>query len=231
MDSITDQLKRLQDEKYKHFQSALLPTVDPDTVLGVRIPDLRKLAKKLKDTEEAEQFLHSLPHATYDENNLHAFLIDQQCHDYESALSTVEEFLPYVDNWATCDSFTVRALLKDRDRLKEQCLKWMDSDHPYTVRYGIVTQLKYFISREFDPEVLKKVVTLHSDHYYVRMAQAWYLSMTLIEQQEVTVPYFQSGQCDVWVHNKALQKACESLKSTEEQRKLYRQLKRKPEVE
>ena len=210
--TLTESLFACKDEAYAAFQAALMPTVDRARILGVRIPDVRRLAKQYYGTKEAECFLASLPHAFYDENNLHGALIDR-IPDFDTAIFEVERFLPYVDNWATCDSFCPKSLLCDSGRLWKHILVWLKSDRAYTVRYGLVRLTAWYLEgARFTPEVLSVAASVQSENYYVNMAQAWLFSMALAKQYAATLPYLTEHRLDAWVHNKAIQKALESYR-------------------
>lgn len=229
MKQVESQLFALQDLKYKDFQTKLMPTVDKERVIGVRTPQLRKLAKELakEQPDICREFLSALPHKYYEENNLHAFLIENLAKDYDTAIEMTESFLPYIDNWATCDSFTPKAFKKDLNRLYDKTVEWMKSGHTYTVRYGIVTQLRLFLDDEFRPEMLDFMAQIHTDEYYINMAVAWYYSFALIKQYDSAIGLFEEGKPELWVHNKALQKAVESYRIDKETKDYLRSLKRK----
>ena len=220
--TIQETLFSMQDLKYRDFHSALMPTVDKEKVIGVRVPALRKFAKSIYGTPEAEEFLHSLPHTYYEENNLHAFLIELNG-DYEKTLLLLEEFLPYIDNWATCDMLTPKCFKKHLTA--EKCIEWMNSTHPYTVRFGIEMLMKLFLDEKFSPEYLELVASVKSEHYYVKMMIAWYFATALSKQYESTIPIFNDKLLPVWEHNKAIQKAVESLRITKDQKELLKNLK------
>ena len=220
--TIVETLFSMQDLKYRDFHSALMPTVDKEKVIGVRVPALRKFAKSIYGTPEAEEFLHSLPHTYYEENNLHAFLIELNG-DYEKTLLLLEEFLPYIDNWATCDMLTPKCFKKHLTA--EKCIEWMNSTHPYTVRFGIEMLMKLFLDEKFSPEYLELVASVKSEHYYVKMMIAWYFATALSKQYESTIPIFNDKLLPVWEHNKAIQKATESLRITDEQKEKLKKLK------
>ena len=231
MKQIEEQLFALQDLKYRDFHARLMPGYEKENIIGVRTPALRKLAKELAKKMAADQkiaaFLTELPHKYYEENNLHAFLIEQIAKDFDTALSMTEEFLPYIDNWATCDSFTPKAFKKDLNRLYNKTLEWMKSADTYTVRYGIVTQLQLFLDDEFRPEMLEILAQIHRDDYYINMAIAWYYSFALIKQYDSTVGLFEVQTLDKWSHNNSLQKAIESYRIDKETKDYLRSLKRK----
>lgn len=220
--TIVETLFSMQDLKYRDFHSALMPTVDKEKVIGVRVPALRKFAKSIYGTPEAEEFLHSLPHTYYEENNLHAFLIELNV-NYDETLLLLEAFLPYIDNWATCDMLTPKCFKKYLTAQK--CLEWMNSAHPYTVRFGIEMLMKFFLDEKFSPEYLELVASVRSEHYYVKMMIAWYFATALSKQYESTIPIFNDKLLPVWEHNKAIQKAVESLRITKDQKELLKNLK------
>ena len=220
--TIVETLFSMQDLKYRDFHSALMPTVDKEKVIGVRVPALRKFAKSIYGTPEAEEFLLSLPHIYYEENNLHAFLIELNG-NYDETLLLLEAFLPYIDNWATCDMLTPKCFKKHLT--SEKCIEWMNSDHPYTVRFGIEMLMKFFLDEKFSPEYLDLVASVKSEHYYVKMMIAWYFATALSKQYESTIPIFNDKLLPVWEHNKAIQKAVESLRITKDQKELLKNLK------
>lgn len=205
-------LRALCDEGYADFQSKLMPTLPRERVLGVRMPALRAYAKCIQGSNAAAKFLLSAPHEYYDENNLHAALLDA-IKDPTEALAAVEDFLPYIDNWATCDMMAPKALLLAPQRLWERILLWLTSDHTYTVRYGLVRLTAWYLDAPlFRNEVLEVAAHVSHDDYYVRMAQAWLFSFALIKQYDTALPYLTSRVLPLWVHNKAIQKAEESLR-------------------
>ena len=224
VESIRAQLFALQDMKYQAFHSRLMPTVPPETVIGVRVPLLRRLAKQLAGTREAEVFLHSLPHTYYEENNLHAFLLES-IRDYPAALAAVEEFLPYIDNWATCDGFCPKVFARHKAELLGSIRCWLASDRPYTVRYGIGMLMRYYMDEAFRPEYLAWAAGVRSEEYYVNMMRAWYFATALAKQPEAAMPWLTGQRLDVWTHNKTIQKAVESDRITPEQKQALRALR------
>lgn len=223
--NIRDRLKSMQDLKYRDFQAALMPTVDAASVIGVRTPLLRALAKELKNTD-VERFLDSLPHKYYEENNLHAFILCET-KDIDSCLRRVEAFLPYVDNWATCDCMRPKCFKKNTERLLPFIDRCLSSCHTYTVRYGIGLLMSYFLDDGFDSKYLEQVSSVQSDEYYVNMMSAWYFATALAKQWESTLPYITEYRLPLWVHNKTIQKAIESYRITDEQKEYLRAFKRK----
>jgi 3-methyladenine DNA glycosylase AlkD len=213
------------DPAYKQFQSALLPTLSPDTIIGVRIPIVRQYAGQLAGSSEAEIFLSELPHTYFDENNLHAALLEH-IKDFDTALSAVERFLPYLDNWATCDGFCPKCLRKNPQKLLESIKRWLRSDHPYTVRFALVRLTAWYLEEAaFSPEILALAAEVQSNDYYVRMAQAWFFSIALVKQYESALPYLLNHRLSLWVHNKAIQKARESLRCSSEYKQALARLR------
>ena len=224
VEAICAQLFALQDLQYQAFHSRLMPTAPPETVIGVRVPALRRLARQLEGTREAEVFLHSLPHTYYEENNLHAFLLEF-IRDYPAALAATEEFLPYIDNWATCDGFCPKVFAKHKAELLEPVQRWLTSDQPYTVRYGIEMLMRYYLDEDFRPEYLALVAGVRSEEYYVNMMRAWYFATALAKQPEQTMPWLTEKRLDVWTHNKTIQKAVESYRISPEQKQVLRAMR------
>lgn len=226
MQRIEERLFALQDTEYGDFHSRLMPGYDRDRIIGVRTPALRALAKELAREPESRVFLKELPHRYYEENNLHGLLIGEIFGDFDTALEMTEEFLPYIDNWATCDMFAPRALKKETGRLFDRTLVWLDSPHTYTVRYGLVNQLRYFLDDDtFRPQMLQRIAQIDSDEFYVNMAIAWYYSFALIRQYDATIPLFEEKTLKKWIHNKSLQKAVESRRIDKETKDRLRSLK------
>lgn len=224
VDAIRAQLFALQDKEYRVFYSRLMPTLPPETVIGVRVPLLRKLAKQLTDTPEAEVFVQDLPHFYYEENALHAFLLEP-VRDYGIALAATERFLPYVDNWAVCDSFSPKVFAQHKPELLSAIRRWLSSDQVYTVRYGIGMLMRYYLDDAFRPEYLAWVAVVHSEEYYVNMMRAWYFATALAKQPAAALPWLTEKRLDVWTHNKTIQKAVESRRIPPEQKQALRALR------
>ena len=224
--SIREYLISLQDKNHAEFSSKLMPTVAPETVLGIKTPILKEFAVKIKGTNEAEDFLSDLPHKYFEENNLHSFLIGT-INDPVDCLNAIETFLPYVDNWATCDSLRPKALKKAPDLMKLKALKWIESDKTYTVRFGIEMLMVYFLDSNFSVEQNRSIAQIKSDEYYVKMMIAWYFATALAKQYEFTITYIENNVLDIWTHNKTIQKAVESYRITKEQKEYLKTLKRK----
>jgi 3-methyladenine DNA glycosylase AlkD len=224
--NIRQKLFALRDEKFGEFQKKLMPTVDPETVIGVRTPELRKLARILANTEEGEAFLQCLPHLYFEENNLHAFLLEQ-IRDYGQAAEAVERFLPFVDNWATCDQLSPKVLGKHLPELLEKIRVWIVSPETYTVRFAVGMLMRYYLGEAFLPEYPEMVAEVRSEEYYVNMMAAWYFATALAKQYETVLPYLEQDRLEKWTHNQAIRKALESRRITVEQKEYLRTLKRK----
>lgn len=224
MKTITDELFALQDLEYKKFHSKLMPTINPDVIIGVRTPDLRNLTKKVKNSTEVELFLQELPHQYYEENNLHGFLIET-IKDFDGCIAALNKFLPYVDNWATCDMMAPKALKKDLAKLYEQVKIWIDSGETYTMRFGVNMLMKYYLDEAFSVEYPDLVASIKTEEYYVKMVVAWYFATALAKQYKVVLPYIEEKRLDTWTHNKTIQKAVESYRITPEQKAYLRTLK------
>lgn len=224
MTLIQEKLFLLQDLKYKDFHSKLMPTVCEDKIIGVRVPQLRKFAKELNKSELKADFLNTLPHKYYEEDNLHAFLIEQM-DDFDVCVSALDNFLLFVDNWATCDMMTPKVLSTNSEKLYEKIEEWAKSEHTYTVRFAVVTLMKFFMNEHLDKKHLKLLLNIKSDEYYINMAIAWYLTTALASRWETVIPYIENKKFDKWVHNKAIQKAVESYRITKEQKEYLKTLK------
>lgn len=222
--TVREKLMQLQDLKYADFQRKLLPTVDAETVIGVRTPQLRKLAKELKGSEEAEAFIKELPHEFFDENQLHAFLIAEE-KDLEKCIRQVERFLPFVDNWATCDQLSPKIFRKHRSELLGYIRVWLESEHVYTVRFAVGMLMEHFLDEDFAPEYPEMAAAVRSDEYYINMMIAWYFATALAKQWDAVLPYIEDRRLDVWTNNKAIQKSVESRRITKEQKEYLKTLK------
>ncbi len=214
----------LQDLKYRNFHARLMPTVDPELVIGVRTPALRKFAKEFSKMPESELFLTQLPHKYYEENNLHGFLIAGM-KDYDRCIREVDRFLPYVDNWATCDLMSPKIFKKHLPELLEQIKVWIASEHTYVIRFGIGMLMSFYLDEAFDERYLEMVSSVRSEEYYVNMMIAWYFATALAKQYECALPYIEEKRLEKWTHNKTIQKAVESYRITEDQKKYLKMLK------
>ena len=221
---IQEELFKRQDIKYRDFQSGLIPGKTSEVMIGVRTPELRKLAKEILKAGGYEEFLNDLPHRYFDEDQLHAFIISGM-KDYERAMEELIKFLPYVDNWATCDQMSPKVFKKHRQELLGHIKKWIGSDHTYTVRFGIGMLMEHFLDEDYERGYPEMVAGLRSDEYYVNMMIAWYFATALAKQYDSIIPYIEGKKLDDWTHNKAIQKAIESYRITPEQKEYLRTLK------
>ena len=222
---IIDDLMLLSDENYKNFHKKLIPTVDENTIIGVRTPELRRYARKIFGSAQAENFLKKTPHKYYDENNLHAFLIEQ-IKDFDECVTEVDRFLPFVDNWATCDMLRPKVFAKNKGKLFLHIKNWLKSDNVYTVRFAVVMLMTHFLDDDFDEKHLQMVKNAVCDEYYVNMAVAWYFSFALVKQYDKTIQIFENKTLkNKWVHNKSLQKARESLRISKDVKEYLKELK------
>lgn len=224
-EDITKGLFALQDESYRAFQAKLIPEIEYDRIIGVRTPDLRRFAKEIAKQPCVEEFLQELPHTYYEENNLHGALLSLRYKEVEPLLEQLEQFLPYVDNWATCDMLSPKVFKKDLPLVYERVKQWLKSNQTYVVRFGIVTLLGYFLDDAFEPEMLQLVAEVQSEEYYIKMAAAWYFSIALVKQYNTAIPYFTEPVLEPWTHNKAIQKAVESRRIDEETKNYLKSLK------
>ena len=224
MNNIPGRLFEMQDKKYRDFQIKLLPTLNPDTIIGIRTPELRKYAKVLVKNDNYEPFLKSLPHNYFDENQLHAFIISEQ-KDYNKCIIYINDFLPWVDNWATCDQLSPKIFKKHKDELIKEIKRWIKSKKTYTIRFGIGTLMQHYLEDSFKPEYLDMVANINSDEYYVKMMQAWYFATALVKQYNFAIIVLENKKLDIWTHNKTIQKAIESYRITPKQKDYLKKLK------
>ena len=218
---IRETLLAQQDAEYRLFQAKLMPGVAPEHIIGVRTPVLRKLAKQYAAREDITPFLQQLPHDYYDEYNLHGFIISH-CKDYSKTIGYIDAFLPYVNNWATCDSLSPVVFKKHTAELAGDIDRWLASGHVYTIRFGIGMLMRYFLDEQFDVKYADKVAVIRSEEYYINMMIAWYFATALAKQWDAILPYLTEQRLDVWTHNKTIQKAVESYRITDEQKALLK---------
>lgn len=223
-DRIQAELWELQDEGYRDFHAKLIPTVAREKIIGVRTPQVRTLAKKWAKDPGIGEFLAQLPHKYYDEDNVHAFIVEQ-FKDYGECLEQTERFLPYIDNWATCDMMAPKVFARHTDKLLEPIRWWISSTETYTVRFGIGMLMRFYLDEAFRPEYPEWVAAIRSEEYYVNMMRAWYFATALAKQYETVVPFLEERRLDAWTHNKAIQKARESNRVTAEQKEYLKGLK------
>ena len=222
--SVREFLFSNREEGYKSFQCSLMPTVDKDRVIGVRVPLIRAFVKDFKDSSRSREFLSELPHKFFEEDMIHALLINS-IKDYDGCINLLREFLPYVDNWACCDVFAPVAISKNKERALVDIYSFIESAHTYTCRFGICMLMKFYLDSEFDTSYLHKVASVKSEDYYVKMMQAWYFATALAKQYESTVRYLEQKALDVWTHNKTIQKALESYRIDAKKKEYLKSLK------
>lgn len=223
---IVDTLFAKRDLEYKAFHEKLIPNVHPDTVIGVRTPELRAYAKIIYKEPDIEIFLQTLPHKYYEENNLHAFMIEQ-IKNYKECICELDRFLPYVDNWATCDMMRPKCFKKHKKELLPEIERWLDSSDVYAVRFGIEMLMVHFLDESFEERFPDWVAGIIGDEYYINMMIAWYFATALAKQYDCAVRYLEKQKLPVWIHNKTIQKAVESYRITDEQKAYLRTLRRK----
>ena len=210
LSDIRKKLFEMQDKDYRNFHSALMPTVNKELVIGVRTPLLRYFAKNMKGSRERELFLQALPHKYYEENNLHAFFIEQE-KDIDNCIALLDEFLPYVDNWATCDMMNPKVLLKEKEKLIETIKKWLTSPHTYVIRFGLKMLMTGFLGDDFSEEYLELAASVHSEEYYVNMMIAWFFATALTKQYDSALKFIEQKKLSPFCRNKAISKACDSF--------------------
>ncbi|MBQ6496911.1 MAG: DNA alkylation repair protein [Firmicutes bacterium] len=221
---IRQELFKMQDTGYRDFQLKLIPNVDPDTVIGTRTPQLRAFAKEIQKQGSEQEFLEELPHQYFDENQLHAFVLSE-VKNFERCIREVDRFLPYIDNWATCDQLSPKVFRKNREQLLSHIRRWIASDKVYTVRFAIGMLMQHFLDEAFDSEYPEMVAGVKSDEYYINMMIAWYFATALAKQYKAVLPYIEEQRLTDWTHNKAIQKAIESRRISDEQKQYLRSLK------
>lgn len=224
MVSLYDRLMEVQDEEYRAFQVKLVPNIDPETVIGVRTPALRQIAKEVFAGAERDAFLKSLPHRYYEENLVHFFVL-ASIRDFDECVRAVGAFLPYVDCWPVSDQATPKAFRKNRDKLLPHIKRWIASDHVYTARFGLRMLMNEFLDEDFREEYLELAASKEGEDYYLKMMVAWYFATALAKQYDATVRYFEEGRLDPWVHRKAIQKAVESFRVTDEHKAYLKSLR------
>ncbi len=223
-DEIREELFKNQDLKYRDFQAKLIPGFETDAMIGVRTPELRALAKEFSKRDDIDEFLQALPHRYFDEDQLHAFLISG-IKEFEKCVACVNEFLPYVNNWATCDQMSPKIFRKHKEALLPYIHAWLASEHTYTVRFGIGMLMQHYLDEDFDSEYPELISGIRSDEYYINMMIAWYFATALAKQYDAVLPYLEEKKLDRWTHNKTIQKAVESYRISDEQKQYLRGLR------
>ena len=223
-EKIIEELLEQQDKEYRDFQRKLIPTVPTDRIIGVRTPVLRKMAKEMARQEDTKDFLDTLPHHYFEEDQLHALILSEE-KDFEHCIAGIEPFLPYVDNWATCDQMVPKVFKKHTDELLFYIQKWIASDHTYTVRIAVGMLMRFYLDEKFESEYLKMVAAVKSGEYYVRMMVAWYFATALAKQYDAAVMFLEEKRLEPWTHNKTIQKSVESYRIDDEKKAYLRSLK------
>lgn len=224
-EDILRELYEKQDAAYRDFQAKLIPSIKDGSMIGVRTPDLRKMAKRLANHPDIDSFLETLPHTFFDENQLHAFLLSER-KDFAQCMDGLIHFLPFVDNWATCDQLSPKVFRKHRPELLPYIREWLASDQTYVIRFGIGMLMEHFLDDDFDLQYPEMVAVIRSEEYYVNMMIAWYFATALAKQYQAALPFLENGRLAPWTHNKTIQKAVESLRITPEQKRYLKSLKR-----
>ena len=222
--TLYDRLMEVRDEAYREFQVKLVPNIPPETILGVRTPQMRAVAKEVFESRDRETFLNSLPHPYYEENLIHFFML-AMIRDFDGCIQGVETFLPYVDCWPVSDQATPKIFRKNHRRLLPYIKKWIASEHTYTARFGLRMLMNEFLDADFDKEYLALAASKKGEDYYLKMMVAWYFATALAKQYGETVPYFENRLLDDWVHRKAIQKAVESYRVTDEHKEYLKTLR------
>lgn len=222
--TIKERLMKVKDDEYKEFQAKLVPNIPKEKIIGIRTPEMRKIAKEVYESKDRDAFLNELPHQYYEENLIHFFVISM-IKDFDESIKRVEEFLPYVDCWPVSDQATPKAFKKNHDKLLPYIKKWIASKHLYTARFGIRMLMNEFLDSDFNKEYLGIVASIKSDEYYLNMMIAWYFATALAKKYDETIPYFEKHILSEWVHKKAIQKAIESYRVTDEHKECLRKLK------
>lgn len=222
--SVYEKLLSVQDSKYKEFQSKLVPNISPDTMIGVRTPQMRSIAKEFFGTQTGLDFLKVLPHKYYEENIIHFFMISM-IKDFEECVGEVERFLPFVDCWPVCDQSSPKVFKKNHEKLLPRIKKWIGSEHVYTSRFGMRMLMNEFLDADFKPEYLEWVAVKRGEDYYLKMMVAWFFATALAKQYEASLPFIGNHRLEPWTHNKAIQKALESFRVSDEHKALLRTLR------
>lgn len=226
-EEIKMELFSCSDTSYKEFTAPIIPTVNPDKIIGVRVPILRQMAKRYVSRPEINEFLDTLPHEYLEENHLHGFII-ALTKDYDVCIKQLNHFLPYVDNWSTCDMIRPKCFAKNKATLLRAIEEWLASDDSYTIRFGIEMLMCHYLDDSFCPDYAYRVAEIISDEYYINMMKAWYFATALAKQYDSIIPILIENRLDTWSHNKTIQKAVESYRITPEQKIYLRTLKRTP---
>ena len=223
-EEIVTELFRMRDQDYALMQAKIIPTVAADRIIGVRTPALRAFAKRLYKDRESDEFLSCVPHRYFDEDQLHAFMISLE-KDFDRCIEKVDAFLPFIDNWATCDQLSPGVFKTAPEKLLPSIHTWIQSDQTYTVRFAIGMLMQHFLDERFDTKYADMIAEVRSEEYYIRMMIAWYFATALAKQYDLVLPYLEDRRLDDWTHNKAIQKSVESYRITDEQKAYLKTLK------
>ena len=225
MEIVTDKLFKMQDKDYRVFSSKLIPNIDINKIIGVRMPDIRMLAKEIKNDEYIDNFLEELPHKYHEENVLHGILLSYRYKDIDILLKKLDKFLKYVDNWAVTDVISPKLFKKYPDKVYKYIVKWVNSKYEYKIRFGIVSLLQFYLDDNYDRKIIDLVKSIKSESYYINMAIAWFYSFALIKQYDDTIVIFENKELDKWIHNKSIQKAIESYRIDDFKKEYLKTLK------
>lgn len=227
MNEILIALKQCQDEKYALGQAKLVPTLPKDCFLGLKMPRLREIEREFRSSEVKNDFLKELPHRYFEENWLHALMISHT-NDFSVSIQEIEAFLPFIDNWAVCDSLKPKSFNKVEPKiLLSYIRRWIRSKETYTCRFGIEMLMDHFLDKNFERKQLNLVTKVKANDYYVDMMVAWYMATALAKQWDATIRVLEANLLPTWTHNKTIQKAIESFRISEEKKNYLRTLKRK----
>ena len=225
MDKVYNVLLKYKDEKYQEFQAKLVPNIDKNTILGIRTPDMRNIAKEIFNSSYKEEFLNEIPHKYYEENLIHMFVVGM-IKDFDLCVKYLDKFLPYIDCWPVSDQSSPKVFKKNHDKLIPIIKKWIKSNHTYTARFGMRILMNEFLDDDFKPEYLSLVSDKKGDDYYLKMMQAWYFATALAKKYDDTIKYIEDNRLDLWVHNKTIQKAIESFRVSDTHKEYLKTLKR-----
>lgn len=225
MEIVTDKLFKMQDKDYRVLSSKLIPNIDINKIIGVRMPDIRMLAKEIKNDEYIDNFLEELPHKYHEENVLHGILLSYRYKDIDILLKKLDKFLKYVDNWAVTDVISPKLFKKYPDKVYKYIVKWVNSKYEYKIRFGIVSLLQFYLDDNYDRKIIDLVKSIKSESYYINMAIAWFYSFALIKQYDDIIVIFENKELDKWIHNKSIQKAIESYRIDDFKKEYLKTLK------
>ncbi len=213
-----------EDKKYADFGAKLIPNLPRESFIGIRSPEYKNIVKRIKDDPVIPEFLASLPHTYHEENCLHVALINKM-KDFDQCLAELEKFMPYINNWAVNDGLNPACFKKHRPELIAYVQKWISSEATYTRRCGMKILMANYLDQDFKPQYLDLPADLRSTEYYVNMMTAWLFAEALVKQWDSAIKFIEGHRLDAWTHNKAIQKACESFRVSDEKKEYLRSLK------